>query len=92
MDLYANDRSWSVKVGTGGHLLIADGSWDAVILAPSRPVKESLETSGIAGQPKPTGALYSKRMDLNCLVLDARERNRYHHGRKTERCGNRFCW
>ena len=72
--------------------LITSGSWDAVILAPSRPVKERLETSGIAWQPKPTGALYSKRMDLNCLVLDARERNRYHHGRKTERCGNRFCW
>ena len=92
MDLYANDRSWSVKVGTGGDLPIADGSWDAVILAPSRPAKERLETSGIAWQPKPTRALYSKWMALNCLVLDARERNRFHRGGKAERFGNRFCW
>ena len=72
--------------------LITSGSWDAAILAPSRPAKKRLETSGIAWQPKPTRALYSMWMALNFLVQDARERNRYHRGRETARCSNRFCW
>ena len=84
--------SGAVAVEAELHPLITNGSWDAVILAPNRPAKERLETSGIAWQPKPTRALYSKWMALNCLVLDAGERNRFHRGRKTERCGNRFCW